>query len=1129
MNISANISEPFIRRPVATSLVTIAILLAGIIGFKLLPVAPLPQVDFPTISVSAGLPGASPETMASAVATPLERQLGHIASLTQMTSSSSLGSTNINLQFDLNRDINAAARDVQAAINAARTQLPADIPSQPSYRKINPADYSIIILALTSQTMSRPDIYDAADSILAQKLAQIDGVGQVNVSGGAQPAVRVEANPMQLNSYGVSLEQVRNALASANANAPKGSIETDSQTYQLNTTDQLFKAREYRPLFVTYHNGAPVRVQDVAQVSDSVLNTRNAGISNGQDAILIFINRQPGANIVDTVDRIRAALPVLEASIPPAIKVSVVNDRTTTIRASIEDVEISLGISICLVILVVFAFLRNAWATIIPSISVPLSLIGTFGIMYLLGYTLDNLSLMALTISTGFVVDDAIVVIENIARHLEGGMRPFEAALQGSREIGFTVISMSTSLIAVFIPILMMAGIVGRLFREFAVTLSAAIAVSLFVSLTTTPMMCARFLKHDTGRHNRAYRAAERFFQEMLDTYDRGLRWVLRHQPIVLGLTILTVCVSVALAYVIPKGFFPQQDTGRVSGSIVADQHTSFAAITDKMKAFEEIVRNDPAVDTVMAFSGGGADNQARMFSQLKPLDQRGGLSADQVIDRLRGKLSKIPGATLFLQVPQDISVGARGSNSQFQYTLQSEDLTELDHWAPIMLDRLKKIPELQDPNSDEQDHGLSSQVVIDRDAAYRMGINMSTLDNILNDAFGQRQVSIMYRGINQYHVVLEVAPQFQQSPDALHEIFIPAGNTGGQSGENAASGSIAANGGNFVPGGTSSVAAPSPMRNAVSSPYASSAASGTSSSSSPATGSAGTSSAASSTINPNTITALAAQPQSGYATPVSGALIPLSAVAHYVTSNTALQVNHQGIFPAITLSFNLAPNASLGTAVSDVLAAQQQADLPSTVQATFQGTAQAFQQSLASEPLLILTAIAAVYIVLGILYESYVHPITILSTLPSAGVGALLALFLFKDDLNVIALIGIILLIGIVKKNAILMIDFAIQEERIGGKSPIDAIYQACLLRFRPIMMTTMAALFGAVPLAVGRGTGSELRRPLGITIVGGLILSQMLTLFTTPVVYLYLDRLQTWRQRHRAARLASAPADAD
>ena len=1038
MNIASNISAPFIRRPVATSLITIAILLAGAIGFKLLPVAPLPNVDFPTISVSANLPGASPETMASAVATPLERQFGRIASVTQMTSTSSLGSTNITLQFELNRDINAAARDVQAGINAALGQLPADLPGRPNYRKINPADSSIMILALTSDNISRQDIYDAADSILAQKLSQVEGVGQVNVSGGARPAVRVDANPMLLNSYGISLEQVRSALSSANANRPKGYIDDQDHSYQINTTDQIFRAREYRPLIVAYRHGAAVRLSDVSTVTDGVENIYNAGISNGSPAILIFVNRQPGANIVETVDRIYALLPQLKASVSPSIHINVVNDRTTTIRSSIHDVEITLVISIVLVILVVFAFLRNAWATAIPSISVPLSLVGTFGVMYLLGYTLDNLSLMALTISTGFVVDDAIVVIENIARHLEAGMKAFDAALQGAREIGFTVISMSTSLIAVFIPILLMAGVVGRLFREFAVTLSIAILMSLLVSLTTTPMMCARFLRHDVGGHGRAYRFAERAFEGLHRTYDICLRWVLRRQPLILAVTVLTVCVNLYLFWIIPKGFFPQQDSGRLSGNLVADQDTSFAAVNVKLNEFERIIRQDPAVDTIMAFAGSGGfggTNTARMFAQLKPLEERK-LSVDEVIARLRPKLSHIPGATVFLQAPQDVSVGGRGSNAQFQYTLQADDLKELSYWANVMLQYLSKIPELRDANSDAQSHGLETNLVIDRDSAARLGVSMASIDSTLVDAFGQRQVSNIYKGINQYHVVLEVEPSLQQSPDALKSIYVNSS---------------------------------------------------------------------------------------------SGGVVPLSAIAHYETATTPLTVNHQGVFPSITLSFNLAPGASLGTALADVQNAEREAGLPATVHATPQGTAQAFQQSLSSTPMLILTALAAVYIVLGVLYESYIHPITILSTLPSAGIGAILALYLFKMDLSIIAIIGIILLIGIVKKNAILMIDFAIQEERQQGRAAIDAIYQACLLRFRPIMMTTMAALFGAMPLAIGGGVGAELRRPLGITIVGGLIFSQMLTLFTTPVVYLYLDRFQTWIHGAEARHAAPVPTATD
>ncbi len=1030
MNISSNFSAPFIRRPVATSLLTLGILLAGGLAFRFLPEAPLPQVDFPTISVNAGLPGASPETMASAVATPLERQFGRIASVTQMTSTSQLGSTNITLQFDLNRNIDAAARDVQAAINAARGQLPADLPGSPTYRKVNPADAPIMLLGLTSTNIPRSAVYDAADSILAQKVAQIDGVGQVGVWGGAQPAVRVDVNPTQISSYGISMEQVRTALSNANAHSPMGSLHDQNQTWQIFTSDQLFTADQYRPLIVAWINGSPVRLSDIATVTDAAANTRNAGISNGDPAIMIAIFRQPGANIIDTVDHVRAELPNLQASISPSIHVSVIIDRSPTIRASIRDVEITLLISIVLVVLVVFAFLRNVWATAIPSIAVPLSLIGTFGVMYLCGYSIDNLSLMALTVSTGFVVDDAIVVIENISRHLEAGMQPFPAALQGAREIGFTVFSMSTSLVAVFIPILLMGGIVGRLFREFAVTLSAAICVSLFVSLTTTPMMCARFLKRDRGYHNLAYRIAERAFDGLHHFYDICLRAVLRNQPAVLALTIGTVCLSVYLFVVVPKGFFPQQDTGRLTGNIQADQDTSFAAMSAKMTAFAHIVQQDPAIDTVTAFTGGGGggENSAHMFAQLKDISIRK-VSADQVIARLRKKLSGIPGATLYLQSVQDVSVGGRGSNSQFQYTLQADKIADLNHWAPLLMARLNKIPELQDLNTDQQVHGLQTSLVVDRDTASRLGVSMSAIDSTLNDAFGQRQVSNMYKGLNQYHVVLDVAPAYQQNPDALKSIFVASNK---------------------------------------------------------------------------------------------GKLIPLSALASYQPSRTSLTVNHQGQFPSITLSFNLSPGTALGKAVTDIDTAERQIGMPENVHGNFQGTAQAFQASLSSEPILILTALAAVYIVLGILYESYIHPITILSTLPSAGVGALLALFIFKTELSVIAIIGIILLIGIVKKNAILMIDFAIQAERVDGRTPLEAIYEACLLRFRPIMMTTMAAMLGAVPLAVGGGTGSELRRPLGITIVGGLIVSQMLTLFTTPVVYLYLDRFQSWLQHFTHARQA-------
>jgi multidrug efflux pump len=1037
VNLSTNFSAPFIRRSVATTLLSIAVFLSGAIAFGFLPVAPLPQVDFPTISIGAGLPGASPETMASSVATPLERQFGRIASVTQMTSTSQLGQTGITLQFDLNRDINAAARDVEAAINAARGQLPAGLPTKPTYRKVNPADSPILLIAMQSDNITLPVMYDTANSVLAQKVAQVQGVGQVFVFGSSSPAVRVQVNPQQLNSYGISLETIRSVLGSANANRPKGETNSGDVAWAINASDQLFKAREYQPLVVSWHQGAAVRLSDVGTVIDSVTDVHNSGVTNGKPCIMLVIFRQPGANMIETVDRVRAILPYLQASVNPSMRLSVVIDRTTTIRESIRDVEISLMISVVLVVLVVFVFLRSVWATVIPSVSVPLSLVGTFGVMYLCGYSLDNLSLMALTISTGFVVDDAIVVLENITRHIEGGMKPYAAAMKGASEIGFTVMSMSISLIAVFIPILMMGGIVGRLFREFAVTLSVAIAVSLGVSLSTTPMMCARFLRHDDGKHGRVYRFAEGAFNGLVRVYDVGLGWVLRHQFLVLLLFLATVATNIGLFYYTPMGFFPQQDTGRVNGLIQGDQDISFSAITAKMTAFANIVQQDPAVEMVSAFTGGGnGNNGARMFMALKPLSERK-ISADQVIARLRGKLAKIPGASLYLQAVQDLNVGGRVSGAQYQYTLQADQISDLTHWAPILMDRMRKIPELRDVNSDQQLKGLQAAVVVDRDTAYRLGVSIQAIDDTLNDAYGQRQVSVMYQGINQYYVVMEVLPTFQQSPEYLNQVYV-ASNT--------------------------------------------------------------------------------------------GKLIPLSAFSHYEHANSALTINHQGVFPAITLSFNLAPGASLGTAVNHIEAMQREVRMPANIHATFQGTAQAFKDSFSSELGLVLAAIAAVYIVLGILYESYIHPITILSTLPSAGVGALLALKLFNMDLSIIALIGIILLIGIVKKNAILMIDFALQVERSEGRSSVESIHEAALLRFRPIMMTTMAAMLGALPLAIGGGTGAELRRPLGVAIVGGLIVSQLLTIFTTPVIYIYLDRLQLWIQRIRRGHVpAPAPAHSD
>ncbi len=1032
-----SLSSPFIHKPVATSLLTAGLALAGALAFRLLPVAPLPQVEFPTIQVSAGLPGASPETMASSVATPLERQFGKIAGVTEMTSSSGLGSTSITLQFELNRDIDAAGRDVQAAINAARSQLPANLPGNPTYRKVNPADSPIIILALTSDTLPTSKMYDEADSVLSQKLAQVEGVGQVIVGGGAKPAVRVEYNPNALNSFGIGSDQLRAVLGAANAISPTGSISGTERVWEVHTTDQLHTAAEYRDLIVAYHNGASVRLRDVADVEDSVEDRRNAGLSDGKEAVLVILFKQPSSNMIDTVDRIFALLPMLEASISPAMKISVVMDRTTTIRASIKDVEYTLMISIALVIMVVFIFLRNAWATIIPSVAVPLSLLGTFGVMYLLGFSLDNLSLMALTISTGFVVDDAIVVIENIARYLEMGLTPMEASLRGAKEIGFTVLSMSTSLIAVFIPLLLMGGIVGRLFREFAITLSIAIAVSLLVSLTTTPMMCARFLTSEHGKkHGRVYRASEGVFNFFLREYETTLGWVLRHPALTVLVTFATIALNVWLVLAVPKGFFPQQDTGRMMGAIQGAQDISFPAMRVKLDQFLSIVQQDPAVEHVTGFTGGSSTNTARAFISLKPLDQRK-VSVDVVINRLRGKLARVPGATLFMQAAQDVRVGGRMSNSQYQFTLNADSLNDLNEWSQKLLAKMKEVPEIKDANTDQQIKGLQSNLVIDRDTASRLGVSPSQIDNALYDSFGQRQVSTMYSSLNQYHVVMEVAPSFQQSQDALKTIYV----------------------------------------------------------------------------------------RSSAGTPV-----PLSAFTHYEQSYTTLAVNHQGQFPAITLSFNLAPGAALSDAVRAIDDAEREIGMPSNITGTFAGTAQAYQSSLASEPILILAALVTVYIVLGILYESYIHPITILSTIPSAFVGALLALLLTGTELSLVALIGIILLIGIVKKNAIMMIDFALAAERNEGKNSRDAIFEACVLRFRPIMMTTMAALLGGLPLAIGGGTGSELRRPLGITIVGGLIVSQLLTLFTTPVTYLYLDRFRLWAERafsrKAAHELPEAPA---
>ena len=1012
-----SISTPVIRRPVATTLLTVALALLGAIAYQFLPVSPLPQVEFPTIQVSAGLPGASPETMASSVATPLERQFGRIAGITEMTSASGLGSTNITLQFDLGRNIDAAGRDVQAAINAARGDLPANLPNNPSYRKVNPADSPIMLLALTSKLIPRERMYDIASSILQQKLSQVEGVGQVSVWGGALPAVRVDVNPALLNAQGLGLDDVRLAIAAANLNRPKGDLSSEGTSWSITTNDQLMGASDYLPLILRYRSGNAVRLGDVARVTDSVENVRNSGLSNGVPAIMVPIFRQPDANIIETVDRVRALLPQLQGSLPPTVELKVLIDATRTIRASVHDVQIALCISIVLVILVVFVFLRSVRSTLIPSVAVPVSLIGTFGVMYLLGYTIDNLSLMALTVATGFVVDDAIVVVENITRHLENGMSPMEASLHGAKEIGFTVVSISISLIAVFIPILLMGGIVGRLFREFAVTLSVAIAISMVISLTTTPMMCSRILRPASEeKHGRLFQASDRALRWVMGGYERSLGWVLKHPLLTLTTWFVTLLTTLALYWFIPKGFFPQQDTGRITGSIQAAQDISFGGMEKLMTQYVAIVQADPAVENVTAFVGGG--NTGRMFAALKPNNQRKE-NADQIIGRLRGKTAHIPGGTLFMQPVQDLRLGGRASSSQYQYTLQGEDTRELLEWAPRVLAKLRTIPQVTDVNTDLQNKGLEASLVIDRSTASRLGVSPQAIDSALYDAFGQRFVSTIYTPLNQYHVVMEVDTPFMQTPEGLRHIYVRS---------------------------------------------------------------------------------------------KTGNLVPLSGFTRLERRNTALSVNHQGQQPSVTLSFNLPVGVALGDAVEAIDKAQQDIRMPGTLRGSYMGTAQAFKASLANQPILVMAAVLVVYIVLGMLYESLIHPITILSTLPSAGVGALLALLAWKTELSVIAFIGIILLIGIVKKNAILMIDFAIEVERREGVTPERAIFQACLLRFRPITMTTMAALLGGLPLAIGMGTGSELRQPLGIAIVGGLLLSQLLTLYTTPVIYLYMDRLRLW-----------------
>ena len=1018
-------SAPFIHRPVATTLLTVAVALAGAVAFTVLPVSPLPQVDFPTIAVAASLPGASAEIMASSVAAPLERQFGHIAGLTEMTSSSSLGTTSITMQFDLGRDIDFAARDVQAGINAARTYLPVNLPANPTYRKVNPADAPIMILGLTSNKYDRPKLYDAASTIIQQKLSQIEGVGQVSVGGGTLPSVRVEVDPAQLSSMGLTLQNVQSMLSLQNTHQPTGQISDNLITADIITNDQLSHADEYRPLVVGYNRGAAVRLSDVADVVDSTQNVRTSGYLNGRPAIVVIIYREPGANIIQTVERVTAQLPSLKASIPQGIEITTVLDRTTTIRASVNDVERTLVISIVLVIIVVFLFLRSARATLIPIVAVPVSLIGTFAVMYFFGYSIDNLSLMALTISTGFVVDDAIVVMEDISRHLEEGATPLAAALQGAKEIGFTVFSISISLIAVFIPILMMAGVVGRLFREFAVVLSTAILVSMIVSLTTTPMMCAHLLKDESHQtHGRLYRASESVFNGMLFIYRRSLAWVLQHHDLMLVVLLLTVALNVLLIIRIPKGFFPQQDTGAIVGGVQGSQDASFSQMDRSIQQLGAVIKDDPAVANLITFTGGaGATNGGFIYIALKPLEERK-VTAPEIMGRLRPKMARLPVASAFLQAAQDLRVGGRQSNALYQYTIQSDNVRDLSQWGPILLARMKKLPGLQDVNSDQQNNGLDQFLTYDRVTAARLGITPQSLNSTLYSAFGQSQVSIIYTALNQYYVVLEVAPQYWRRPEGLKFIYLRTSNNG---------------------------------------------------------------------------------------------VIPLDAVTRAQIGTTPLTVNHTGLFPSVTVSFNLATGTSLSEASQAINGMQQSLGTPPTIRGFFAGTLLAYQQSLGSEPYLILTALLAVYIVLGILYESLVHPLTIISTLPSASAGAMLALMLLKVDLSVISIIGIILLIGIVKKNAIMMIDFALVAERERGLSTTDAIFQASILRFRPILMTTMAALFGALPLAFGTGTGSELRRPLGITIVGGLIVSQLLTLYTTPVVYLSLDNLRLRMQRRR------------
>jgi multidrug efflux pump len=1079
----------FISRPVATTLLTAGVLLSGVVGFFLLPVAPLPQVDFPTISVQASLPGASPETMASSVATPLERHLGTIADVTEITSSSSVGQSRITLQFDLSRNIDGAARDVQAAINAARADLPAALKSNPTYRKVNPADQPILLLALTSETLTQGQLYDAAYTVMEQQLSQVQGVGQVSVSGSSLPAVRAELDPNALFKYGIGLEDVRAALAAANANSPKGTLDEQGRSFQLYSNDQAIHADQYRSLVIAYRNGAAVKLSDIADVQDSVEDLHNQGLFDAKPSVLAIISREPGANIIDTIARIKALLPQLQASLPKDVDIIVTSDRSTTILTSLHDIEFTLTVSVVLVCLVVLFFLRDRHAMLIPVVAVPVSLIGTFGIMYMLGFTLDNLSLMALTVATGFVVDDAIVVMENIARHVEAGMPRYKAALLGVQEVGFTVFSISVSLVAVFLPILLMGGIVGRFFREFGMTLSAAVLVSLIISLTTTPMMCARLLRreHRPGRLSRACAAG---FDKALSWYRESLGWALKHPRTILLILLVTLFLNVVLFALVPKGFIPQEDTGRLQGGIQADQSISFQAMRQKLIQLMDIVRKDPAVDSVAGFTGGGQTNGGFMFVSLKPASERHGMDIDSVVARLRTETANMVGARVFFQPASDVRVGGRQGNSTYQYTLQSDDLGALYEWTPKLTNALANVPQVTDVNSDLQTQGLETELNIDRGTAARLGLTMSGIDNTLYDAFGQREVSTIYNALNQYHVVMEVDPKYLQSPAFLDQLWVSTsgGAISGTQSTNALATTL----------GTSGATTDNAVTNQRINSLANTARGGASTGSAVSTG--------------------------------AETMVPLAAFSHYGPGNAPLSVNHQGLFAADTLSFNLPPGGSLGQALKAIKDTEARIGMPASIQGGSQGTALAFQQSLSSEPWLILAALLTIYIVLGILYESYVHPITILSTLPSAGVGAVLALILFNEQFTIISLIGVVLLIGIVKKNAIMMIDFALIAERRDGLSSFDAIYQACLLRFRPIMMTTLAAMLGALPLAFGSGEGSELRRPLGLSIVGGLLVSQVLTLYTTPVIYLYLDRFSHWCgrfwRRHRPSFVNDEPA---